>query len=139
MKTVLFGLFLFALASCSVKPEPLNYGKDGCYTCKMTLVDKKFGGEILTKKGKVYKFDDVNCLVGFYKSGIEPADNVHSILFTDFANENSLIDATTSNFLVSDKLRTPMGSGVAVFSTTTQPPSELEGKVEIWDEMLKRF
>jgi copper chaperone NosL len=139
MRLTVYCFLLLVLASCSVKPEPLNYGKDACHACKMTLVDKRFGGEILTKKGKIYKFDDVNCLVGFYKSGFEPTNNVLSILFVDFQNENTLIDATTSNFLVSDNLRTPMGSGIAVFSNSGRQPSEPEGKVEMWDEILKRF
>lgn len=139
MRLTVYCFLLLVVASCSVKPEPLNYGKDACHACKMTLVDKRFGGEILTRKGKIYKFDDVNCLVGFYKSGSEPADNVLSILFVDFGKENSLIDATTANFLVSGNLRTPMGSGVAVFSNAERQPSELEGTVETWDEILKRF
>ena len=41
--------------------------KTPAYTCKMTLVDKKFGAEVVTKKGKVYKFDDLNCMIKFYQ------------------------------------------------------------------------
>ena len=32
-------------------------------------MDPKFGGEVITKKGKIYKFDDLHCMVSFLKSG----------------------------------------------------------------------
>ncbi len=56
------------LLSCKAEPEPLHYGKDACHACKMTLMDKKFGSELVTKKGKVYKFDDTNCMLNFMNS-----------------------------------------------------------------------
>jgi copper chaperone NosL len=37
-----------SLAACTVEPEPLRFGKDGCHACKMTLMDSKFGAEIVT-------------------------------------------------------------------------------------------
>lgn len=56
------------LSSCSTKPEPFNYGKDNCYFCKMGIVDPKYGGEVITKKGKVFKFDDLICMARFLKA-----------------------------------------------------------------------
>ncbi|MDX1911017.1 MAG: hypothetical protein SFV22_06010, partial [Saprospiraceae bacterium] len=52
------------MVACSTGPEPIRYGQDNCHACKMTLTDRRFGAEIVTKKGKVYKFDDLNCLMG---------------------------------------------------------------------------
>jgi copper chaperone NosL len=88
----------------------LQYGKDACYACKMTLVDKKFGAEIVTKKWKVYKFDDLNCLVNFYNSGYEPDENIAHLLVIDFTQPEKLIDTKQTFFVKSDKLRTPMAS-----------------------------
>jgi len=52
---VLFIIFLLGLTyGCTVEPEPLVYGADICHTCKMTLMDPKFGAEIITKNGKPY-------------------------------------------------------------------------------------
>ncbi|MFL5807903.1 MAG: hypothetical protein ACJ749_00200, partial [Flavisolibacter sp.] len=56
-------ILVLALNSCSTKPQPFAYGKDVCDDCSMTIMDPKFGGEIITKKGKVFKFDDAHCLV----------------------------------------------------------------------------
>ncbi|HEY3387683.1 MAG TPA: hypothetical protein VGK46_14315, partial [Saprospiraceae bacterium] len=68
MKMISIMLSAAMIIACSQDPEPLRYGKDTCYTCKMTLMDKKFGAELVTAKGKVYKFDDVNCMVNFINS-----------------------------------------------------------------------
>jgi copper chaperone NosL len=50
MKMISIILITVLFLSCSNDPQPLQYGKDACYACKMTLVDKKFGAEIVTKK-----------------------------------------------------------------------------------------
>jgi copper chaperone NosL len=103
-------------SQCSVKPEPIAYGKDACHSCKMTMMDNKFGCEIISKKGKVYKFDDVNCLNRFRKAGGIADENVSSILITDFANPGTLVDVKNAWFVKSDEIKSPMGSGVAGFS-----------------------
>ncbi len=131
-----------ALISCTVKPEPLVYGKDACYACKMTLVDQKFGAEILTRKGKVYKFDDINCMVGFLKSGFESYENVQAVLAADFQHEGSLIEVNEAGFLHSEGLNTPMGSGVGVFVSQEEAllgSKGLHGEVLDWEKIKKKF
>jgi len=143
MKTFFSLLLITAfLTSCSVKPEPLNYGKDFCHSCKMTLMDHKFGSEIVTKKGKVYKFDDVNCMIGFCKSGSEPEDNVAHYLIVDFSRPGELIDAKTARYIRSDAVRSPMASQVAAFSPTENLDSRMKewnGQVMTWDELFNQF
>ena len=56
----------FLLIGCNPKAEKINLGKDQCAECKMTIADPKFGAEIVTKKGKVYKFDDTHCIAVFF-------------------------------------------------------------------------
>lgn len=49
--------------SCSPKgPEKINFGKDQCELCKMGIEDPKFATELITEKGRIYKFDDLNCM-----------------------------------------------------------------------------
>src|SRR6185436_10723719 len=95
---ILICLFAISLLSCNVKPEPLTMGKDACYTCKMTLMDNKFGAEIVTKKGKIYKFDDLNCMINFNNSGYEPKENIEQRLVVDFTQTDKLIDATKTYY-----------------------------------------
>lgn len=128
--------------SCSNDPQPLQYGKDACYACKMTLMDKKFGAEIVTKKGKVYKFDDVNCMVNFYNSGYEPEENIAHLLVIDFAQPEKLIDTKHTFFVKSNQLRTPMASQVAAFEHEAdymKYHKEWKGILMSWGEVVTQF
>ena len=79
-------------SSCTVKPEPINYGQDNCYSCKMGMADPKYGGEVITKKGKVFKFDDVICMIRFLKSGtLKPGDIKQNVVI-NFEKKNDFID-----------------------------------------------
>jgi len=117
MRVLLIILVAAITYGCTVEPEPLVYGTDVCHTCKMTLMDDKFGAEIVTKKGKVYKFDDVNCMLGFYHSDFEEQGNIAHLLVVNFAQPTKLIDATNSWYLKSELIRSPMASGIAAFAT----------------------
>jgi len=142
MKNFVILFVVLAVQACSVKPEPIAYGKDMCHACKMTLVDPKFGAEILTKKGKIYKFDDMNCLVNFYTSGYEEKDNVQQVLVIDFATQEKLIDVNTAHFVLSEGVRSPMASGVAAFSSLEGLNSyntAWKGEQLTWDEVVQKI
>jgi copper chaperone NosL len=110
-------LLSVVLLSCTVEPEPLQFGKDACHACKMTLVDKKFGSEIVTKKGKIYKFDDVNCMINFFDGGEVTDEDVAHLLIIDFANPEKLIDAKNALYIKSPEIKSPMASNIASFET----------------------
>ena len=139
---LLFITFLSAwLVACDVKPEALAYGKDACHSCKMTLVDKKFGAEAVTNKGKVYKFDDVNCMVNFYNSQETP-DNVSLLLVIDFDSVDQFVDAREGFYVKSPMIKSPMGSQVASFSTREQLKKYNKGwnGIELaWGELVTQF
>ena len=106
-----------SLVSCTIESEPLHYGRDACYACKMTLVDTKFGAEIVTTKGKIYKFDDVNCMLGFYNSGEVMPGDMKDVLIVDFSKPEKLIDARHAWYVKSEAVKTPMASNVAAFES----------------------
>lgn len=128
--------------SCTPRPEPLVFGQDACYTCKMTLMDNKFGAELVTRKGKVFKFDDLNCMLNFYHSEYEPTADFAYVQVIDFANPEKLIDAQHAWYLKSDNIRTPMASGVAAFeSEESFTPYKTEWKAILmsWGEVQTQF
>ena len=138
---LIIGLSLIGY-SCAVKPEPLAYGQDACYVCKMTLVDKKFGAEIVTRKGKIYKFDDTNCMINFHNSGVEPEENMADRLVIDFDNPGNLINAQEAFYLKSNHVQSPMGGQVAAFVSMEQFKrynKELNGILLSWGEMVTAF
>jgi copper chaperone NosL len=113
---VLTILFSF-LASCNPATEPIVIGKDNCASCKMTFTDVRFGGEILTKKGRVYKFDDTHCLVSFLKSNQVDSNTIKEIYLVDFTGSHSLLPAASAKLLNSSALRTPMNGNIAAFAS----------------------
>jgi copper chaperone NosL len=82
----------------------------------MTLMDQRFGAEIVTKKGRVYKFDDLNCLVAHLKAGQVAADQVEQLVAVDFAQKGQFVSLQKAFFLQNEALKSPMRADVAVFS-----------------------
>lgn len=130
------------LFSCKPEPEAIHYGTEACHTCKMTLMDKKFGAELVTAKGKVYKFDDLNCMVGFFNSGYLSDQTIQYKLVIDYSQPEKLISAEEAFYLKSDHVRSPMASGIAAFEThdTLQKyKAELNGIELTWGELSTQF
>jgi len=126
---------LFIIA-CNPKPEKINYGKDNCAECKMTIMDPNFGGEIVTKKGKVYKFDDTHCIAAFLeRRGVE-LSNIHQTLFALYNHPNEFVNVKSAEFVVSSRLKSPMGGNAAAFKNASEAKrksAEIEGsRVTNW-------
>jgi copper chaperone NosL len=102
--------------SCSASPEPIQFGRDGCYSCKMTIVDQRFGAELVSKKGKVFKFDDISCMLAFRGSGEVPPSEIGHELLVDFGLPGSLVDASKATIVKSENIKSPMNGGFAAFS-----------------------
>ncbi|MDZ4795959.1 MAG: nitrous oxide reductase accessory protein NosL [Bacteroidota bacterium] len=116
--------FLF-LASCNPKPEKIVFGKDNCVECKMTILDTKFGAEILTKKGKVYKFDDTHCVAAFLeRRGVE-LSSISKTLFVNYNEPHEFIEVKSAEFVVSSQLKSPMG-GAAAFKNVREAKKKSE-------------
>jgi len=125
----------FLLMGCNPKAEKINFGKDQCAECRMTIVDTKFGAEILTKKGKTYKFDDTHCIAAFLeRRGVE-LSNIYHVFFVDYNGNNELVDVDSAEFVVSSRLKSPMG-GAAAFRNLAEAKkksAEIEGsRVTNW-------
>ena len=134
---------LMSFTSCTTGPEPIRYGKDNCHHCKMTLTDKRFGAEILTSKGKVYKFDDINCLVNFLKSGEVPAENIAQMLAVDFKKSGAFVAVQEAFFLQNEAVKSPMRGDVASFTNKKDletVKAEIGGGKEMnWEEVKATF
>mgnify|MGYP001562473413 CR=1 FL=1 len=103
-------LALFAFAGCSMTgPSPIDFGHDQCGNCKMTITDHRFGGELVTKTGKTYKFDALECMSSFMKN--QNLADV-SIYVLDATNKGKFIAAEKALFLRSKKIHAPMGDAI---------------------------
>ena len=132
-------VMFFSLASCSAGIEPIIKGKDGCDYCKMTISDLRFGGELITQKGRVYKFDDAHCIISFYEANASKTQ-YSRILFSDFDVPGKLINLKEAVLLKSDALRTPMGGNIAAFSSIANMEKRNElykGQHTTWEQLIK--
>lgn len=105
------------LPACQSGPQPFAIAKDGCHFCKMTIMTAQFGGEVITKKGKVFKFDDLHCIQEFLKGGEVPQSQIKDILTTDYVNKDQFVPVQKAFFVQGSSLRSPMGSNTAGFAT----------------------
>jgi len=136
-------LVLFAvitIVSCGSKPEPINYGHDECEFCRMLITDNKYGAELVTDKGKIYKFDSIECMVEFSLVKNTLGDTNNKLLITDFDNPGNLIDARIAYYIKNDEFRSPMGLNVTAFkdeSKAQQFSSANGGAKLIWVEVIE--
>ncbi len=140
LKSILpIALLIFSISGCSIEPEPIKIGKDNCNFCKMTISDNKYGAEILTKKGRAFKYDDSKCLFSEISEGGIKMDNIKDIYFTDFCNGHALIKSQNSFYLKSDQLKTPMGGDIAAFSSRDSLKfyaTQLGGEEVTWTQLM---
>jgi copper chaperone NosL len=133
-------VLLLILSSCNVSPKPIDYGSDGCHFCKMTIVDKLHAAEVVTKKGKVYKFDATECMINFMDE-FETTE-IKLYLSNDYAEPEALIDATKATFLISEKVPSPMGAFLSAFKNKTDAEnvqSSKGGELYNWEALLMHF
>jgi copper chaperone NosL len=136
----LFTVFITMLAGCTPQPEAIKVGVDNCSFCKMTISDNKFGAEILTTKGKVYKFDDAHCILSFLQSKLLEPKEIKEMYLTDFAGQHSLIKTNETFLFKSDALKTPMSGNIAAFSNKDSMlkfKEQFNGSAVEWTDLIK--
>lgn len=111
-------ILLLILLGCTASPEPIDYGNDGCFFCKMTIVDKIHAAEIVTTKGKVYKFDAMECLLQALEEF--ETDDVALLLTNHYNEPEVLIDAYQASFLISENIPSPMGAYLSAFKQLSE-------------------
>lgn len=137
LSVILF--FLLVLTACSNEPEPINYGNDECVFCKMLITDNKYGAEMVTDKGKIYKFDSVECLINFGLLEHRLNKDDHNLLVSDFNNPGNFIDARTAVYVHNENFRSPMGLNVSAFidqGAAVEFVDENGGEDILWNKVI---
>jgi copper chaperone NosL len=103
----------------------------------MVIMDPKFGSQIITAKGKVYKFDDVLCMGRFLKSGAQDEKETRQTVVTSFTNPDEFLDINETFFVVSPEVKSPMRGNAAAFARQDAADKFNEGKAGVvmgWKE-----
>jgi len=112
-KISFIAIALLLCSNCSTGPKIIDYGHDGCHFCKMTIVDKIHGSELITDKGKVFKFDATECMLNYLSDNKELP--IHSLLTNYYEAPTEFIAVEEATFLISEKLPSPMGANLTAF------------------------
>jgi copper chaperone NosL len=130
-------LLLWSLISgCQVDVDPISYGKDECHFCKMRIMDPRFGTEMITQKGRMYKFDSVECLLDQLSN---PESAGAQCFVTSYANPNTLIAAETAFYLISPNMPSPMGAYLNAFTSKEEAltsQQKASGEVLSWANLI---
>ncbi|WP_165917132.1 nitrous oxide reductase accessory protein NosL [Flaviaesturariibacter aridisoli] len=126
-----------ALSACSSGPKPFVAGRDACDDCRMTIVDTHYGAELITRKGRLYKFDDLHCLARFRKSNPDAAKDAQ-LYFADYTSGN-LLPAAAAWSLTDSFYKTPMNSHSVSFASRAAALAEGKGTPTQGAELLGKL
>ncbi len=140
LRVLLLSIPVFALlVSCQIEAQPIEYGSDACSFCKMTIVDKQHAAQLVTAKGKAFKYDSIECMMHDLKNH----DTKEALLVVaDFADPGSLIDAARASYLVSENIPSPMGANLSAFHQKTdavKTQSEKGGTILTWKQLSEKY
>ena len=139
MKKLTYLLILLLSASCKTKEaDPIKLNSDGCDFCKMKIADGKFGAELITTKGRIYKFDDMHCMINYHKENL--ATKIQSFYIHDFNQNNVLISAETAFYVKGGEINSPMRGNIIAVKTEKEAKNialNYNASLISWSEIIK--
>lgn len=127
-------LLLFFSACGNSGPEAINLNKDDCDNCKMSISDKRFACELVTEKGRAYKFDDLSCMMS-YKNENKDKMTHAQFYVNDYLSPNEMLLSDKLTFVEGENVGSPMGGNIAAFSNKDSANIYLTkwtGKLSAW-------
>jgi copper chaperone NosL len=102
----------------------------------MAIVDKQHAAELVTDKGKVFKFDAIECMVAFADE--HPQAVFAYQLVRDYNQPEEWQDALTSHYLISEAIPSPMGAYLSAFKdeeSALDTQAQKGGEVFTWEAL----
>lgn len=112
MKKIIYLLVLVLFTACSSEPQPIDYGKDNCDFCEMTIVSKAYAAQAVNEKGKQYKYDAIECMMNHQ---LQHNYDMPVNLVANFEKPGTMINVNEANFVIKDSIKSPMGGNLAAF------------------------
>lgn len=142
MKSLYLLGIIFLLTSCTVKTTPIEYGTDSCDFCTMGIVDNKHASQIVTSKGKNYKFDAIECMISYVAENEKEQGSYSHILVADILNPGELVSAKDAAFIISKNIPSPMGAFLSATKSTNDADRLIEentGNLYTYDQVVKQI
>lgn len=138
--TVLPLVLLLLMGSCTnYNAVAIELNKDNCSYCKMGISDGKFCAEAISEKGRIYKFDDIHCMINFVTE--QQGTKMAAFYVHDYTSGNLFVPASKAIFLKGGEIRSPMNGGIIAFSSKKEAQKmALAYKAEIhsWNTILSK-
>lgn len=132
----IFTAFIMLSACTSSEPEAIRLNKDNCDYCKMTIADLHFASELITDKGKTYKFDDVSCMINYCKE-FNPSKDAR-LYVSDYMAPTQFLEVKKAVLAKGESVASPMGGNVAAFSNQQAAQTfaqEKNASIVQWSEL----
>ena len=137
---VLLVFLTFSFFSCAkTEVVPIKLNVDTCDFCKMTIADGKYAAEVISEKGRVFKFDDIMCMIHYGKENANTKMAAHYV--NDYTQDNVLIPAKTAFFLSGGTVQSPMRGGIIAFSSENEAKEfgiKLKAKPVTWGAVITK-
>lgn len=130
-------LLVLFFASCSQRPAEIHYQQDECVHCKMMISDSRFASQIVTDKGKVYKFDSIECMASYHWEHSGEFSSA-SVWVSDFTDPGTWIDGKKAAYVKSNVIKSPMGVNLLAVETPEERQEHLRqypGKSLQWSDL----
>jgi copper chaperone NosL len=94
-------------------PKDFVLGKDQCDNCRMTITEQKFATQLITAKGRAYKFDDISCMTMYESSNPDKATNAKTYV-VDFPS-GQFLEKSRATFIKGGSIKSPMGGNTQAY------------------------
>jgi len=140
MEKYLVIIIILVFRSCSTNPRAINYNTDNCSYCKMTIVDQIHATELVTEKGRIKVYDAIECML--YDLKENPSVVYQHYKVNTYNAPKILEDASTSVYLISEELPSPMGANLTAFKDSLSAlnvQKEIGGTLYSWSKLKQKF
>jgi copper chaperone NosL len=141
LDAALLVLLSFVFLSCDTnEPKPIKLNADSCDFCKMTISNAKFASELITEKGRYYKFDDASCMIKYAKE--KPTVKIKSFFVMNYLNDKQFIAVEKAFYLSGGTINGPMGGKVIAFDSkekAIQNQSKFSAQQTNWSAIYNSY
>jgi copper chaperone NosL len=111
VKTIFYAGIFLLITACSQEPATIHYGSDECVHCKMMITDPQFASQIVTDKGKAYKFDAIECMAVYQRQHSNELEGA-KLWVNNYDNPGEWLDASKAQYVKSEVIKSPMGESL---------------------------